>query len=86
MKGDRGMAEGGVVGGVVVGALLPEVEVVVGAMADEVLVDSMQRRHIAQSAADAVLVLMLIEATVKSTALAQHCIRYHTVSYTFAIC
>ena len=29
---------------------------------------SMQRRHIAQSAADAVLVLMTIEATLKSTA------------------
>lgn len=38
MKEDMAMTEGEVLVVVVVGALLPEVEVVVGAMADEVLV------------------------------------------------
>lgn len=41
---------------------------------------SVQRRHITQSAADAVLRLLAIEATLKRTALAQHCIQYHKMS------
>ncbi len=47
---------------------------------------SMQRRHIAQSAADAVLILIAIDATLKSTALAQHCIQYHTASCVVGFC